>query len=420
MKGWFDLGKHAVRIAAFGAFASAFLPGMHAQAEVTTPEVKRTLPAYPEDPSVEADTFRMQIPIKPGLSFGLIMQEWGLPTNQILRAAAPLYDLATIRPDRALSLEFGDGEAKAVAVRYQMDPDNTVVVRRQGDVWEATMESVAYESSLAGSRLVIENSLWQAGMDAGFRAEDLVTLSQIFEYELDFNTELRKGATFEVVAEVLSAEGRRDRLGDVHAVRLSNGGKVLEAVRYVVEEKESWYHPDGTGMQRPFLRSPLEFSARVTSSFNPNRFHPVLKRRRPHNGTDFGAPTGTPVRSVASGVVEYAGVSGGHGNFVKIRHDGGIQTSYSHLSRIHVKRGQRVNQGQRIGRVGSTGMSTGPHLHYQMWKNGKFVDAMKVVLPASPPLEKAELGAFREEVQKWLPLLGSEGQLNEPAVASPE
>ena len=157
-------------------------------------------------------------------------------------------------------------------------------------------------------------------------------------------------------------------------------------------------------MRRPFLRSPLEFS-RVTSSFNPKRFHPVLKTRRPHNGTDFGAPTGTPVRAVASGKVTYAGRNGGHGNFVKLNHDGPYETSYSHLSRIKVKNGQQVRQGQIIGLVGSTGMSTGPHLHYQMWKNGKYVDAMKVPLPRSTPLNRALMAEFKQSVERFVPML---------------
>ena len=137
------------------------------------------------------------------------------------------------------------------------------------------------------------------------------------------------------------------------------------------------------------MRSPLAYS-RVTSGFNPKRFHPILKKPRPHNGTDFGAPVGTPIRSAADGKVTYAGRNGGHGKFVKIKHNYGYETSYSHLSKILVRVGSRVKQGTIIGKVGSTGMSTGPHLHYQMWKNGRFVDAMKEKPPKTQKIPKKE------------------------------
>ena len=133
----------------------------------------------------------------------------------------------------------------------------------------------------------------------------------IFEYELDFNSELRSGATFSVVSEILEASNRPPKFGDIYAVRLVNAGKTYEAVRYEAKEGEAhYYYPDGSSMRRPFLRSPLEFG-RVTSSFNPKRFHPILKKSRPHNGVDFGAPTGTRIRAVASGKVIFSGSNGG-------------------------------------------------------------------------------------------------------------
>ena len=138
------------------------------------------------------------------------------------------------------------------------------------------------------------------------------------------------------------------------------------------------------------------------------RFHPVLKKRRPHYGVDFGAPTGTSVRAVADGRVTVAGRNGGHGNYVKLDHEGPYHTSYSHLSKILVKKGQRVQQGQLVGKVGATGLATGPHLHYQMWKNGSYVDPMKIDLPNSAPLPSSQRAAFKKTANRWIPMLPGE------------
>ena len=290
---------------------------------------------------MDADVAVVPVNIGSGATLGGLLAGTGFGASAVRDVAKEHYDLARIRPDRELSFTWRDGVAEPIALSYTLDEDQTLWVTRKADGLEAHVDTVTYDSALDTRHLDLTSSLWQAGIAAGLRPVDLVRLAQIFEYELDFNTELRAGARFDLVAEVLTAPGRSPKLGAIEAVRLINGEQQIVAVRQVKGEDETWYHPDGTGMRRPFLRSPLEFS-RVTSSFNPKRFHPVLKTRRPHNGTDFGAPTGTPVRAVASGKVTYAGRNGGHGNFVKLNHDGPYETSYSHLSRIKVKNGQQV------------------------------------------------------------------------------
>jgi len=180
------------------------------------------------------------------------------------------------------------------------------------------------------------------------------------------------------------------------AVEFTNNGKTFTAIRFKNKNGNTLYY-DENGLSRKgeFLRSPLPFM-RITSKFNPKRFHPILKTTRPHNGTDFGAPRGTNVRTVADGTVVYSGVNGGHGKFIKIRHDGtNYHTSYSHLSKIFVSRGKKVKQGKVIGKVGTTGRSTGPHLHFQMWRSNRFVDAMKEKTPKTQRLPKSEMAAFK-------------------------
>ena len=361
-------------------------------------------PAPPPLLPMSADEITVPLVIHRGSTIGQLMSDVGLSHRPVLEAAKPFYDLTRIRPDRELSVVYRDGEADPVAVRYQIDGDTAVVVCREGQAWTAEVDAVEYTAKTGTIAFSLTRSLWADGLEAGLRPEDLAILGRVFEYELDFNSELRDGAQFSLVAEIESAPGRPDRLGTVHAVRLVNGDRDHTAVRHESDGDEAFYHPDGTGMKRPFLRSPLEFS-RVTSGFNPKRYHPVLKKQRPHNGTDFGAPTGTPVRAVADGVVTYSGTNGGHGKHVKLDHDGPYDTSYSHLSSISVKKGSRVRQGQIIGKVGSTGMSTGPHLHYQMWRNGQYVDAMRVDLPRSKALPTGQKAAFQAQVTKWLPSL---------------
>lgn len=348
---------------------------------------------------------RLSIPlvIRSGSSFGEIMAPWSVSANTLRDAALSVYDLVTIHPGSELSIEFQDGDTTPVGLRYRVDEDHTLVMVRTGDAWTASMETVNYVVRETTITLTVTSSLWQAGMDAGLRATDLDVLAKIFEYEVDFNTEIQPNAQLGLVGDVLTSEGHKDKLGTLRAVRFLNGKDVYEMVRFVKPDgKEGWYHSDGTAAKRPFLRSPIEFS-RVTSGFNAHRFHPVLKITRPHNGTDFGAPMGTPVRAVADGVVDFAGPSGGHGNFVKLRHEAGYDTSYSHMSAILVRKGATVHQGQIIGRVGMTGLATGPHMHYQMWKNGRFVDAMKEVMPNVEPLEPSLMAAFKAEVDAWLP-----------------
>ena len=397
---------HRAVLAALLAFAGCPADPVQGPAPVEAPAAVEVAPSAEPRAALPPDRLVVALDIPAGSSFGEVVAPWGLPAHAVREAARAHHDLALIDVRRELGLVFEDGHAGPVGLRYAITDDTTLVVQAtDANDWQAWIEAVAWQSATETRVLDIDASLWQAGVDAGLRPADLYRLARIFEYEVDFNTEIRQGARLGIVAEVLRADGHDDRLGDIHAVRFVNDGRLYDAVRHVgADGIERFYHPDGTSTERAFLRSPLEFS-RVTSGFNPKRFHPILKVRRPHNGTDFGAPTGTPVRAVASGVVTYAGRNAGHGNFVKIRHDGVYETSYSHLSRIAVRQGQRVAMGQRIGAVGSTGMSTAPHLHYQMWRNGKFVDALREKLPTSTPVPKAERGGFDAAVTRWLPAL---------------
>jgi murein DD-endopeptidase MepM/ murein hydrolase activator NlpD len=344
--------------------------------------------------------------IQKGETFGTILQKYGIPnTRRIVEVAKPHFDLTKIRAGRDLRFRTFVESGEAFALEYRLDEDRTLSVYL-GAHPSAELHEASYTEQLNTRVIQVDNTLWDAAIEAGLRPGDIVRLAKIFQWDVDFARELRQGARFTLVAnQLLREDGGNTKLGDIHAVRLENDGHVYTAIHYTKRNgEEGWFAPDGTASKRPFLRSPLEFS-RVTSRFNPKRYHPILKKRRPHLGVDYGAPRGTPIRAVGSGVVRYSGKRGGYGNFVKIDHAGPYMTQYAHLHRIKVRNGQRVKQGQIIGTVGSTGLATGPHLHFEFLSSGRHVDPTKVNVPTVEPLPRSERAAFFAVRDQWLPLL---------------
>ncbi len=243
---------------------------------------------------------------------------------------------------------------------------------------------------------VVETSLFQAVSDSGGRPALAVEIAGIFRWDVDFIRDLRRGDRFVVVVDEQRIEGEFYRYGIIFAARFTNKAKALNAVVYPDREgRLGYYDLDGVPLRKMFLRSPLKFS-RVTSRFSNSRFHPVLKRSMPHYGVDYGAPVGTPVHATADGVVTLVGRNGGGGNTVRLRHPNGYETNYLHLSSYGkgVRKGVRVTQGQVIGYVGSTGLSTGPHLDYRVRHNGRWINPLTISSPPVKPLEADRLQRF--------------------------
>lgn len=243
--------------------------------------------------------------------------------------------------------------------------------------WQSKLETAPLESSVRLGSGAIRSSLFAATDEAGLPDAVASQLAEIFSTDIDFHRELRKGDSFSVVYESLSADGEiipwNEGAGRVLAAEFVNAGRTHQAVWFVdAQGRGAYFGPDGLSRKRAFLASPLAFS-RVTSGF-AMRFHPLLQTWRAHLGTDYGAPTGTPVRTVGDGVVYFAGRQNGYGNVVEVRHGGDRTTLYAHLSRIDVQKGQRVEQGETIGAVGATGWATGPHLHFEFRVNGQHQD----------------------------------------------
>lgn len=277
-----------------------------------------------------------------------------------------------------------------------------LTIKRGTDGWESRSETLELQSRVQLASGTIRSSLFAATDEAEMPDAIASQMAEIFSGDIDFHRELKRGDSFSVVYESLTADGEpinwNQGAGRVLAAEFINNGRVHQAVWFKDQQRGSYYDFGGKSKRRAFLASPMEFS-RVTSGF-AMRFHPIHQRMMAHTGVDYGAPVGTPARTVADGVVDFAGWQGGYGNTVIVRHGADKTTLYAHLSRIDVKRGERVQQGQRIGAVGATGTATGPHLHYEFRVNGRHVDPLKAARNAAPvPLAEQSRGAFLAQAQ---------------------
>jgi murein DD-endopeptidase MepM/ murein hydrolase activator NlpD len=245
-------------------------------------------------------------------------------------------------------------------------------------------------------RGAIKNSLWNTLIEAGERPALVVDYAEILSYEVDFLTEVQEGDSYEILLDKYYVDSTFYREGKVWAVRFKGAAGTFAGFWYQLPSGHwDYYNEKGQSLRKTVLRSPLTF-ANVTSGFG-NRMHPVVHRVRHHNGVDYGAPTGTPVAAIADGTVVRASWFDGYGNFVEIRHAGGLNSRYGHLSRYGagIKSGRSVRQGQTVGYVGTTGMSTGPHLHFEVRKNGTPVNPLKVIPPRAEPVPSKYLDDFK-------------------------
>jgi murein DD-endopeptidase MepM/ murein hydrolase activator NlpD len=289
-------------------------------------------------------------------------------------------------PGRTLQAETG-AQGDLRTMRYFMSSDSLLEVSRTKDGFSARQRPVADAPRLAYGAGTIRSSLFAATDAAGVPDAIAMQIARIFATDIDFHTDLRKGDRFSVVYEMIYDSGELVAPGRILAAEFVNDGRAYHAVLFRDDEgDEAYYSLDGSNRAKAFLRSPVEFS-RVSSGFG-GRFHPIFKNWRAHTGVDFAAPRGARVIASADGTIVSAGRRGGYGNAVEIRHGGGTNTLYAHLSGFAkgIRAGVRVRQGQPIGYVGSTGYATGPHLHYEFKISGIHQDPMRVALPKAEPV----------------------------------
>jgi murein DD-endopeptidase MepM/ murein hydrolase activator NlpD len=309
---------------------------------------------------------------------------------------AARHALDKLRPGDLLTF-FTRGE-ELVGLKRPLNLSQTLHVERNDTGFVASVLEVPLQRNVVTAAGTIESSLFAAGTTAGLRDITTMELAEVFRWDVDFALDLRTGDSFTLIYEQLERDGEIVADGNILAAEFINDGKRYRAVRYEnAAGKADFYTPEGVSLRKAFLKSPVQFS-RISSVFNPKRRHPVLNTIRAHRGVDYAAPTGTPVRAAGAGRVQFRGVKGGFGNVVEIAHSGKVVTRYGHLSRFAkgVGNGSKVEQGELIGYVGSTGLATGPHLHFEYIERGVYVDPQKAMRRAEPgpPVPAAERGEF--------------------------
>ena len=340
--------------------------------------------------------------VQKGQTLVAIFTQAGLESTQAMglyKAVEGVYNLRYLRVGQPYQIEIlPDGQIQSFT--YGIHTDRQLHVDRQGQTFVGRIVPLPYDRServIAGR---IEGSIAAALSAQGESPRLINDFADIFSWSLDFDTALRNGDTYRLLIEEHSRHGNPPHYHRILAAELVNRTRVLRTVYYENDVIGGYYQPDGRSMRGMFLRSPLRYT-RISSRFSHRRFHPILKRYQPHLGIDYAAPLGTPVRSVADGTVLWLGRKGPNGKMIQIRHNNVYTTSYLHLSRYAstIKKGKRVQQGQIIGYVGSTGRSTGPHLDFRLSKNGTFINPMTHEALEAPPVPKQILPSFLSHAQ---------------------
>jgi murein DD-endopeptidase MepM/ murein hydrolase activator NlpD len=355
-------------------------------------------------------------------NFALALTQFGLSADEASEATAAAQQAFNLRQLRAgNTIIVGRSvEGNLREINYKIDADRMLHIVPESQGFSAQVKEIPSRVEVSAVSGRLEDSLFNAVEEAGESAEVAMRLAQIFGYDLDFYTDPRKGDTFSVVLEKKKyANGETAGYGQILAAEYDNGGKKYQALLFHDDQgRPAYFTAEGKSLQKAFLRSPLKFAAPVTSHFSKARFHPILKIYRPHLGTDYGAPIGTPVQTIGSGRVVFSGRKGGDGNMVKIAHSQGYDTMYLHLSKIYVHIGERVELGKTIGLVGMTGLATGPHLDFRISKNGEFLNFEKLGLPPSEPVAKKNSTEFAAVQERWLPALEHPDELQASAGAA--
>ncbi len=368
-------------------------------------------------PEEERDHWR-RVTIRPGDTLYDLFQRLDLgpvQVQQVLSAGRSARRLARLTPGEELELRIDDS-GRLMELIYYPDARRVLRLVREGRRFRAESGERPMDVWLGQASAVIENSLFEAARQAGLSDRLTMELAEIFGWDIDFALDIRKGDRFSVLYEEFYRDGERIGEGHIVAAEFVNQGKTFRAVRYTTPDgRTDYYTPEGRSVRRAFLRTPVQFT-RISSRFG-RRFHPLLNRMRVHKGVDYAAPRGTPVRAAGDGKVIFRGRKGGYGKVVIIQHGQRYSTLYAHLNGFArgIRTGKRVRQGQTIGYVGSTGLATGPHLHYEFRVNGVHRNPLTVRLPQAAPLKKAYRDDFQRSARG---LLAQLELLTRPTVAA--
>ena len=422
------------RVAPYAAAVSAALVLWHAARDTPASLIDASVPLVYPNAIVRDTPAAPQEEAAPAVTPPLAIQQAGVAStievvvgrNDTMdaifrRMALDKSDLAAIRnlPGIRQSLDFlkpgdaikvthtHDGEIRELS--RKVSETETLTVVREDAGFAAKMVSNPVETRVCTAVASIDSSLFQAAAAADISDGVALKLASVFAWDIDFVLDIRAGDRFTVTYEKIYQDGKYLHDGEVLAAEFINSGKVFRAVRFAADgNSASYYTPDGKPMRKAFLRAPVDFT-RVSSVFDANRMHPILNRIRGHMGTDYAAPTGTPIHAAGDGRVSFEGTRGGYGNAVMLLHSNSVSTLYGHMSRFarNIHLGSHVNQGDVIGYVGMTGLATGPHLHYEYLMNGVHMNPQTVRLPGAEPLRADALSRFQSTTAPWLSSLAN-------------
>jgi murein DD-endopeptidase MepM/ murein hydrolase activator NlpD len=346
------------------------------------------------------------VTVKSGDSLAGIFSRLGIPPRQLhelLEQGGAASNLKRIYPGQTLRL-MTDADKGLIKLSYQIDQLSSLEISHDGKDYDISTTHLTPERREISTSGVIDSSLFLAAHKAGLADNLTMELAGIFAWDVDFALDIRKGDRFTVLYEELYLDGENIGGGNILAAEFVNHGKRYQAIRYTdAGGKTDYYSPEGKSMRKTFLRTPVEFS-RISSKFSLGRKHPILNRIRAHKGVDYAASNGTPIKATGNGKIVHRGKKGGYGNTVIIQHGSKYSTLYAHMSKFRggLKTGSKVKQGETIGYVGSSGLATGPHLHYEFLVNGAHTDPLKVKLPGADPLNKKYMDDFTARAESLL------------------
>jgi murein DD-endopeptidase MepM/ murein hydrolase activator NlpD len=383
----------------------------------------------PKSVSIEVD---YPYEIEPGTTLSSSLDALGVnpqTVHDIVKAAKPVANLARLRPGVRFQLQFADedenvGPLRTLSgIKFRFSAVELLEIKKAENNWTAEKITEKVDTKIITFAGIVESSLWESAEKADMDPNLISELAEIFAWQVDFAREVRANDRWRLSVEKRTVKGEFLEWGSILAAEYENAGDLHTAALFRKDGRNlGYFTPDGSSLRRMFLKSPIKYG-RISSRFSTKRFHPILKLNRPHLGVDYAAPKGTPIRSVGDGTISYTGWNGGGGNTIKIRHNSIYQTAYKHLSGFAkgIRQGARVEQGQVIGYVGNTGLSTGSHLHFEFYQSGRFLDPLSKKFPSADPVPNKLLAEFQTQaagLMASLPAWGDVAEARSPASES--
>ncbi|WP_339462681.1 peptidoglycan DD-metalloendopeptidase family protein [Pseudomonas sp. EA_105y_Pfl2_R69] len=369
----------------------------------TAPQQTETAQEQPQqiEPVAETDPLQRSIQVSQGDTLSTIFAKVGLPAtavHQVLSSSKEAKQFTRLKVGQQLDFQL-DAEGQLERLNSKLSDLESIALAKTEKGYSFERELVKPEVQSTYAHGVIRSSLFLSAKRAGLSHALTMELANVFGYDIDFAMDIREGDEFELIYEEKVVNDKRVGTGDILSARFTNRGKTYTAVRYTSKQgTTSYYSANGESMRKAFIRTPVDF-ARISSRFSTGRRHPVLNKIRAHKGVDYAAPRGTPIKAAGDGRITLAGRHGGYGNAVIIQHGQRYRTLYAHMQGFAkgIRNGSNVKQGQIIGYIGTTGLSTGPHLHYEFQINGVHVDPLSQKLPMADPIASSEKARFMQQ-----------------------